>query len=356
MKLMIQELVKYYNKFKALDSINLSIENGEFVCILGPSGCGKTTLLRIIAGFEKPDRGVLKIDDKLVSSSDFNLPPDKRNIGMVFQSYALWPHMSVRQHLEFVVKYNKNISNDDKKNINDTIKRVLELTKLNDSENKYPYQLSGGQKQRVAIARALVFSPSILLMDEPLSNLDAELRESLRREIQNIHHITNNTIIYVTHDQAEAMAMADRIVVMRNGRIEQIGKPHEVYLNPINSFVASFVSKANLIKGIWENDTFLYVSGENKICFKKPSVNMSFRQNSVCPIRPEELDISTTNRPNSINGTIKNIEYQGKGIYITVEADNNTIMVFTNSCEESFKIGQNVYVFQKELKPQPVYI
>jgi len=225
----------------AVNHVDLDIEQGEFVTLLGPSGCGKTTTLRLIAGFEFPTSGKIILDGKDVAP----LPPDKREMSMVFQSYAIFPHLSVFENIAYGLKIKKM----PKKDIRQRVAQVLELTELAGLENRAPNQLSGGQQQRVALARAFVMEPKVLLLDEPLSNLDAKLREQMRVELRRIQSQLGITSVYVTHDQVEAMALSDRIVVMNQGRIEQVGKPWQVYRKPASEFVANFIGRANFVDG-----------------------------------------------------------------------------------------------------------
>lgn len=234
----IKSINKRFEKQTALNNVNIKIEKGELVCILGPSGCGKTTLLRIIAGLENPDNGRIYINGK-----DFtNLSPSKRNFGIVFQSYALFPNMIVEQNILFGLKQQKKLSKEEQ---NKKVTEVLEMVDLIEHRKKYPSQLSGGQQQRTALARAIALSPSYLLLDEPLSALDAKVRAKLRGEICNIQRKLGITTIMVTHDQEEALTMADKIVVMNNSVVEQIGTPKEIYDSPATPFVAGFIGTMN---------------------------------------------------------------------------------------------------------------
>ncbi len=245
--LSLQNLVKKFparggsGEVLAVDHVNLDIERGEFITLLGPSGCGKTTTLRLIAGFEFPTSGRIVLDGRDIAS----LSPDKREMSMVFQSYAIFPHLSVFENIAYGLKI-KKLPKDE---IRRKVAQVLELTDLVGLENRAPNQLSGGQQQRVALARALVMEPKVLLLDEPLSNLDAKLREQMRVELRRIQSQLGITSVYVTHDQVEAMALSDRIVVMNQGRIEQVGAPWEVYRQPANEFVANFIGRANFVDG-----------------------------------------------------------------------------------------------------------
>jgi iron(III) transport system ATP-binding protein len=240
----IKKLVKIYptskgKEFRAVDDVSIDIEPGEFVTLLGPSGCGKTTTLRMIAGFETPTSGDIYIGEDRIN----NLPPNKRDSSMVFQSYALFPHYNVYDNIAYGLKIRKM----NKSVIKEKVENIIELVGLKDMENRFPNQLSGGQQQRVALARALIMEPKVLLFDEPLSNLDAKLRNYMRTEIRKIQKKVNITAIYVTHDQSEAMSLSDRIIIMNKGKIEQIGSPMEIYYRPKNEFVADFIGIANII-------------------------------------------------------------------------------------------------------------
>jgi iron(III) transport system ATP-binding protein len=244
-ELKLINLSKNFGETVAVQSTTLTIHDGEFVTLLGPSGCGKTTTLRMIASFTRPTTGVIELDDEVITSVEKNifLPPERRNMGMVFQSYAVWPHMDVFANIAYPLKFKKL----PKAGVKQRVEQVLALVKLDGLDRRYPHQLSGGQQQRVALARALVMEPKVLLLDEPLSNLDAKLRESMRFEIVELQRRLKITVVYVTHDQAEAMSMSDRIVVMHEGEICQIDSPRRVYEAPANEFVAGFIGVANFI-------------------------------------------------------------------------------------------------------------
>lgn len=237
----IRSIEKRFGDFPALKDINVDIHKGEFFSLLGPSGCGKTTLLRIIAGFETPDSGAVYLDGKNV----LPFPPDKRQVNTIFQNYALFPHLTVFENVAFPLRLKKL----DRQEIRRKVGEYMDLTKLTGQESKKPAQLSGGQKQRVAIARALVNEPDVLLLDEPLSALDAKLRQHMLIELDMIHDKIGITFIYVTHDQQEALSVSDRIAVMNEGRIVQVGNPTDIYESPANVFVANFIGEANLFKG-----------------------------------------------------------------------------------------------------------
>lgn len=231
---------KSFAETKVIEDFNFKINDGEFVAFLGPSGCGKTTCLRMVAGLEKNTGGTIWIGEKEVSNCEKNLflAPEKRNLGMVFQSYAVWPHMNVFNNVAYPLKVAKKSKEEIQKRVNE----VLTIVELNGLENRMPHQLSGGQQQRVALARGLVAQPEVLLLDEPLSNLDAKLREKMRKDIRKIQKDFGITVIYVTHDQIEAMEMSDRMVILNRGKIIQAGTPKEVKSNPVNEFVADFLN------------------------------------------------------------------------------------------------------------------
>ena len=239
----LHALTKRYPGVVSVDAIDLSVGHGEFVCLLGPSGCGKTTTLRMIAGLAEPDDGEIRVNGRIMSSARGVVPPEQRNMSMIFQSYAVWPHMTVRENVAYGLKL-KPLPPDEKQK---RVATLLEATQLSALAERYPSELSGGQQQRVALARALTPKPDILLLDEPLSNLDANLRAEMRFEIRRLHDQFQYTSVYVTHDQVEAMTMADRIVVMNGGRIEQIGTPEEVYERPNSAFVARFIGGSNVL-------------------------------------------------------------------------------------------------------------
>jgi iron(III) transport system ATP-binding protein len=251
------KLTKRYPGVVSVDAIELAVRHGEFVCLLGPSGCGKTTTLRMIAGFLVPDGGEIRVGGKVVSAVDSVVPPERRNMSMIFQSYAVWPHMTVRDNVGYALKM-KKLPRDEKAA---RVDELLRATQLDGYAERYPAELSGGQQQRVALARALAAKPDILLMDEPLSNLDANLRHEMRYEIRRLHDAFQYTSIYVTHDQSEAMTMADRIVVMNAGRIEQIGTPLDVYERPESEFVARFIGASNVLRATHVGDRVVDVAG-----------------------------------------------------------------------------------------------
>ena len=284
--LQVKNVGKSYGQVKVLKDISIDIEKGEFICLLGPSGCGKSTLLRIIAGLEDKHGGKIIINDKEMTNS----PPESRNFGIVFQSYALFPNMNVYKNIAFWLE-NKNIS---KYNIDKKVKEVLEVVELSGYEKKYPSQLSGGQQQRVALARAIALEPDFLLLDEPLSALDAKVRLKLREQIKSLHRKLGITTIMVTHDQEEALCLADKMVVMNNGEVIQIGTPKEVYKSPKTPFVADFIGTINFI----DDDV-------NMIAIRPEDIKVEFNRDF------KEIDVKV--------GEILDIEFRGFNYRITVE-------------------------------------
>ncbi|MBX6376259.1 MAG: ABC transporter ATP-binding protein [Acetobacteraceae bacterium] len=244
-RLILRGLTKAFGKLTVVDSVDLALEEGEFVSLLGPSGCGKTTTLRMIAGFLEPTSGTIEMDGKVISSPGSVMPPERRQMSMIFQSYAIWPNMTVEENVSFGLKLRKLPSEE----VRRRTAEILEVVQMRHLAGRYPAELSGGQQQRVALARAIVVKPSVLLLDEPLSNLDANLREEMRFEIRRLHDEFRITTVYVTHDQAEAMATSDRIAVMNAGRIEQVDVPHLLYTRPRTRFVAGFIGRTNLVEG-----------------------------------------------------------------------------------------------------------
>lgn len=240
-----EDVVKRFGQSTAVNDFNLNIDEGEFVVLLGPSGCGKTTTLRMLAGFETLTAGKILLEGRPISTAKRVVPPERRDMGMMFQSFAVWPHMTVRKNISYGLKI-KGASGSELTSRVDEMLRTVQLDGLGD---RFPAELSGGQQQRVALARALAVNPKILLMDEPLSNLDAKLRVEMRAELHRLHQMLGFTAVYVTHDQSEAMALADRIVVMRGGHVQQIGTPSDLYFRPENAFVAGFLGQANIVPG-----------------------------------------------------------------------------------------------------------
>jgi iron(III) transport system ATP-binding protein len=244
-KLVLRNVSRKFGGYTAVEDFNLTLQQGELVSLLGPSGCGKTTTLRMIAGFMTPTGGTIELDGQVISSPQSSLPPEKRHMSMIFQSYAIWPNMTVAENVGYGLKLRKVDAGEARRRIDE----ILEVVQLGALRDRYPAELSGGQQQRVALARSIVVKPAVLLLDEPLSNLDANLREEMRFEIRRLHDEFKMTMVYVTHDQSEAMVTSDRIAVMNKGRVEQIDVPYELYANPKTRFVAGFIGRTNILTG-----------------------------------------------------------------------------------------------------------
>jgi iron(III) transport system ATP-binding protein len=253
-KLVLSGISHHFGSTAAVDDLSLALAPGEFVSLLGPSGCGKTTTLRMIAGLLHPTRGTITMDGEVISSPTSSLPPEKRNMSMIFQSYAIWPNMTVAENVGFGLQVRKMPRAD----IRTKVDKILEVVRMGHLRDRYPSELSGGQQQRVALARAIVVQPAVLLLDEPLSNLDANLREEMRYEIRRLHDEFHITTVYVTHDQAEAMVTSDRIAVMNLGRIEQVDEPRALYARPRTRFVAGFIGRTNFLDGEVRGDEVVF--------------------------------------------------------------------------------------------------
>jgi len=317
-----------------VNDVSLSIEPGELVTLLGPSGCGKTTALRMVAGFEMPTSGRVLIGEKDVT----NTPPNSRNTAMVFQSYALFPHMTVRENIGYGLRF-RNVSRSDAAQ---KVERIMELVGLSGFGDRSPNQLSGGQQQRVALARALVVEPRVLLFDEPLSNLDAKLREQMRGEIRRIQKNLSITAVYVTHDQNEAMSISDRVVVMRDGQIEQVGTPEEIYAKPLTRFVADFVGKVNFVPvTIGESrgdDTSIELFGQQMIV---PRVPYLAGETHLAVVRPEELQLVPADS-GFMRGQVAFRTYLGSVVEYDISlADGSTLMAieYNPKARQPFEVG-----------------
>jgi ABC-type Fe3+/spermidine/putrescine transport system ATPase subunit len=294
--LTLNRLHKKYDKTMVVDDLNLTIEKGELVSLLGPSGCGKTTTLRMIAGFIDPTSGAIELNGSVMSSPQGSVPPERRSMSMIFQSYAIWPNMTVAENVGFGLTVRKLPAAE----IRQRVDQILEVVHLSALRDRYPSELSGGQQQRVALARAIVVRPDVLLLDEPLSNLDANLREEMRGEIRRLHDEFRITTVYVTHDQSEAMAISDRIAVMNGGRLEQIDSPWALYNRPRTPFVAQFIGRTNLLSGSIADNQMLFDGFQLPSALldqpKKPdgAFMVSIRPQDLClsPERPANADFS----------------------------------------------------------------
>ncbi|MDC0232787.1 ABC transporter ATP-binding protein [Pelagibacteraceae bacterium] len=321
---------KYYNKTVAVKDFNLDIKSSEFLTLLGPSGSGKTTVLNMIAGFIQQSSGSILIGKNSIE----NLPTEKRNVGMVFQSYSLFPHMNIFENVAFPLK----MRNEDKKIIKEKVSYALNLVNLDGVESRKPNELSGGQRQRIAFARAIVFKPKVLLMDEPLGALDLKLREKMQIEIKNYHKEINCTIIYVTHDQGEALTLSDRIVIMNKGKIVQIDNPKNIYDNPLSKFAANFIGESNIL---------------NIDSLKLDKSNINYENKKFISIRPEKLKLveknfSQANDQIILNLKIDQIIFLGDFIkYICNDENNNTIILKKARIdnENNFNISDNINVY-----------
>ena len=328
----IQNVTKAFGDNVVLREFNATFRDGEFITLLGPSGCGKTTMLRIIAGFERPTRGEVYIDVTLVSGVTTFVPPEKRGIGMVFQSYAVWPHMNVFDN----VAYPLTIRHVSRAEIKTSVERVLGIVHLSQYAERFPNQLSGGQQQRVALARALVAEPKLLLLDEPLSNLDAKLRESMRFEIKEIQRKLGITVVYVTHDQTEAMAMSDRIFLINRGDIQQCGTPQEIYNSPVNQFVADFLGNVDFFKGEAGDGRIIFPAMDGQsIPYDGP------RTGKIdVAIRPENLFFA---EDGILHGVLETQYYLGDVDDCRVRVGETLVRVITNGYEhQNLKEGQPV--------------
>jgi len=324
MYLVLENLVKTFasrggvGEVTAVEDVSLSIEQGELVTLLGPSGCGKTTTLRLIAGFEFPTQGRILLDGRAIN----DLPPHKRDMSMVFQSYAIFPHLNVFEN----IAYGLDVQRRPRDEIKQRVARVLELVELTGLENRAPNQLSGGQQQRVALARALVMEPKVLLMDEPLSNLDAKLREQMRTEIRRIQKRLGITSVYVTHDQVEAMTLSDRIVIINNGKVEQIGTPSDVYRKPQTRFVADFIGRANFVQATVRDrrDGQLVLDAlGTTLMAPTPAGEFNRGETVTLVMRPEMAEIDSPLA--QVEGIVRRAAYLGNVIEYDVEISGQVL-------------------------------
>jgi iron(III) transport system ATP-binding protein len=335
-RLVIKNLVKRFDTVSAVDHVSLDVAEGEFVTLLGPSGCGKTTTLRTVAGFYQPDEGEVYFNDKLMN----NVPPNKRNTAMCFQSYALFPHMNVWENIAFGLRMRKITPAEQKKRVAES----LEMLSLSGMDKRKPGQLSGGQQQRVALARAIVTQPDILLFDEPLSNLDAKLRVQVRVEIKEMQKRLGITSIYVTHDQDEALAISDRIVVMNQGHIEQVGDPQEIYLHPLTSFVAGFIGLANILEGkiaARDGDNVEIETAFGKLAAKAGKLKQKVGDAVKFSFRPENMVQYVEGSQNRIRGTILHAIFMGDVTDLFVDANGTRLRAHAGSTAR-FKAGDVV--------------
>jgi iron(III) transport system ATP-binding protein len=343
----IERVTKRFGTVTAVRNLDLEIRDREFVTLLGPSGCGKTTLLRLIAGFMAPDTGAIRVGSLTLSTPTVVVPPERRGMGMVFQNYAVWPHKTVYQNVAFGLEVRKVGRADARVRV----ARVLELVNLAGLESRYPSELSGGQQQRVALARSLVVEPDILLLDEPLSNLDAKLRERMRWELKDLQRRTGITFVYVTHDQSEAMALSDRIAVMHEGEIAQFGAPRDVYTRPASKTVADFMGLVNLIPGrvlrAAGDESLIAVGGEYPIVAALPESAVSGQSVQVA-IRPESLRLTvpapSANVPGVVPGKVAEVTFLGNIVDCHVTLNDGIRIRVQIDAGQSLEVGLAVGV------------
>lgn len=327
-----EKVSKSFGTFKVIDELDLAIDKGEFVSMLGPSGSGKTTILMMLAGFEKPTAGAIRVAGRQVDA----LPPYKRNMGVVFQNYALFPHMSVADNVGFPLKMRRMARGQ----ADERIKRALDMVQLGTMSERKPSQLSGGQQQRVALARALVFEPEVVLMDEPLGALDKKLREQMQLDIRDLHRRLGLTIIFVTHDQSEALTMSDRIAVFNHGKIEQIASPAQIYDHPTTRFVAEFVGETNLITGTVKQSehgrALVELSNGRTLHADAPDLRSGTEVD--LSIRPERIKIGDA-KQNVLTGTITDVVYHGDHLQLILDSDGQQLLVRADRSEAVPEIG-----------------
>jgi len=333
-------LTKRYGGVPVVSDVSLSIGKGQLVCLLGPSGCGKTTTLRLIAGFVEPTAGEILVGDRVVSSPQKTVPPERRNMSMIFQSYALWPHMTVAENIVYGLKLRKIDSATIKKKLDE----ILATTRLAPLAQRYPGELSGGQQQRVALARALIVGPETLLLDEPLSNLDANLREEMRFEVRRLHDAFRYTTVYVTHDQSEAMTTADVICVMNLGKIEQAGSPEEIYDRPRSEFVARFIGMSNVFKGKALDQARISFAG---VPLRVTGDPLQPNGETAVSIRQHQIELLATEpmaKDNVVPATVMRQVFLGSSRDYMVEAADGTQLRIVTEADESVGPGATVWL------------
>ena len=343
-KLVLRNVSRTLGNFTAVENFNLELEQGELVSLLGPSGCGKTTTLRMIAGFMTPTAGTIELDGQVISSPASSLPPEKRQMSMIFQSYAIWPNMTVAENVGFGLKI-RNIKADE---IRRRVGEILEVVQMGDLRDRYPAELSGGQQQRVALARSIVVKPSVLLLDEPLSNLDANLREEMRFEIRRLHDEFKITMVYVTHDQAEAMVTSDRIAVMNKGHLEQIDAPYALYGRPKTRFVAGFIGRTNFVDGKSSGDEVHF--GGFSVSRQSLQTEGPLPQDVLVSIRPQSIHLLKHNPGvNSagccVQGSVQRRAYLGEywDYHVTVPGIDQLLRV-TARPQDVFEVDEPVWI------------
>jgi iron(III) transport system ATP-binding protein len=337
----LKGLSKHYGNAVAVDGVSLRVEHGQLVCLLGPSGCGKTTTLRLIAGFIEPSAGEIVVGGKVLSSPARTVPPEGRNMSMIFQSYALWPHMTVAENVAYGLKIRKL----DKAIIDSKLQAILSTARLEALAGRYPGELSGGQQQRVSLARALVVEPETLLLDEPLSNLDANLREEMRFEIRRLHDRYRYTTVYVTHDQAEAMTTADLIAVMNHGKVEQLGPPEEIYSRPRSEFVARFIGGANILRGSALDEARVSVAGST---LRTTGRTLTAGKPVALSVRQHEIVLAAgkpqSGTDNHLNAVVTRQVFLGSARDYTVALDDRTELRVTAPPGHNIAPGERVWL------------
>jgi ABC-type Fe3+/spermidine/putrescine transport system ATPase subunit len=343
-KLVLRNVSRTFGNFTAVENFNLALEEGELVSLLGPSGCGKTTTLRMIAGFMPPTAGTIELDGKVISSPGSSLPPEKREMSMIFQSYDIWPNMTVAENVGFGLKV-RMVKPDE---IRRRVDQILEVVQLGALRERYPAELSGGQQQRVALARSIVVKPAVLLLDEPLSNLDANLREEMRFEIRRLHDEFKITTVYVTHDQAEAMVTSDRIAVMNKGRVEQIDAPYVLYGRPKTRFVAGFIGRTNFVEGKSNGDTVHF--GGFSVPKQVLQTEGSLPQDVVVSIRPQSIHLLKQDPGGGsgrccVQGSVLRRAYLGEywDYHVTLHGAPQLLRV-TARPQEVFQVNEAVWI------------
>jgi len=332
----IKGLTRHYGDVAAVEQLSLDVKPGELVALLGPSGCGKTTTLRLVAGFLRPEAGEIWVGDRCLSSPASVVPPERRRMAMIFQSYALWPHMTVAQNVAYGLRF-KHLPRAERDR---KVSTMLAVVQLAGYEARYPGELSGGQQQRVAVARSLVVEPEILLLDEPLSNLDANLREEMRFEIRRLHEEFGITTLYVTHDQAEAMVISDRIAVLDRGRVAQVGTADELFHQPRTRFVAEFIGKTNVVDGT-------AAAGDR---VTRGALTLRLAEGGLVPgarvalsIRPHQIEVVSAGEAGAIRGTIQRVSFLGESIDYQIAIDGSDLILrVTASSRTRLRSGEVV--------------
>ena len=341
---MVRGLTKRYGDVAAVEDLSLEVSSGELVAFLGPSGCGKTTTLRLVAGFLRPEAGEIWVGDRCLSQPTAVVPPERRRMAMIFQSYALWPHMTVAHNVGYGLRFKRALSRADREQ---RVRDMLRIVQLESYGARYPGELSGGQQQRVAVARALVVEPETLLLDEPLSNLDANLREEMRFEIRRLHEAFGITTLYVTHDQAEAMVISDRIAVLQAGRVAQVGTADELFSQPRTRFVAEFIGKTNVVEGVG-------VASDEVACgrlhLRVAAAGLTPGARVALSIRPHQIELtapdgggSLAGEANALRGTVRRASFLGDAVdYQIAIADSDLVLRVAGTPDRRLHPGEAV--------------